>query len=419
MKDNGVFDNLKLRVGYGSLGNNAVGNYAAYSLYSQAGAVMNGQWVSGLYASSPINPNLTWEKTKTFNVALEFTMLNQRLSGYIEYYYKKTDGILTTVTLPRTGGDWSWILKNAAEVSNKGIELNLNWNDRIGDFRYGISLNYNHNKNNIDKFRGTAVSDMDLSNNIATWEGHELGSYYMYKARIIRNQNDINEIQAMLDKNSNAYQGLSVPYIKDVKDAGGKVIGKAVDAQAALGDVMFLDIDGDGKITAEGDRTIVGRNTPTDILGINLTAGWKGFDLAVYMDGAFGYKGYFGGGSNAYLSNSITMYHQVWKYMAENAWRTGNENAAYPKLNQGSLLANNVSNDTWLKSRSFWKIRNIQLGYTLPKSVSHKFYVEKLRFFGSLENFFTFTGWKGLDPESGTLSYPVMRQALIGVNVEF
>ena len=419
MKDNGIFDNLKLRVGYGSLGNNAVGNYAGYSLYSQVGAVMNGQWVSGLYSSSAINPYLTWEKTKTFNVALDFSLLNQRLSGYIEYYYKKTDGILTWVTLPGAGGDWSGVTKNAAEVSNKGIELNLNWNDRIGDFRYGIALNYNHNKNNIDKFRGTAVSDMDLNNNIATWEGHELGSYYMYKARIIRNQNDINEIQKMLDANSNAYQGLSVPYIEDVKDASGKTIGKAVNAQKALGDVMFIDQNGDGKIVADDDRTIVGRNTPTDILGINLTAGWKGFDLAVYMDGAFGYKGYFGGGSNAYLSNSITMYHQIWKHMAENAWRTGNESALYPKLNQGSLLANNTANDIWLKSRSFWKIRNIQLGYTLPKSVSHKFYVEKLRFFGSLENFFTFTGWKGLDPESGTLSYPVMRQALIGVNIEF
>lgn len=409
MKDNGIFDNLKLRVGYGSLGNNAVGNYAAYALYSQAGAVMNGQWTTGLYASSPANPRLTWEKTNTFNVALDFSMLNQRLSGYIEYYNKKTTGILYWLTLPGAGGDWSGQTTNLADVSNKGIELNLSWNDRIGDFRYGISLNYSHNKNNIDKFRGTKVTDMDLSDNIATWEGHELGSYYMYKAKIIRNQNDVNEVQRMLDSNKDAYQGLSVPYITDGK----------VNAEKALGDVMFMDLDGDGKITANGDRTIVGRNTPTDILGLNLTAGWKGFDFAVYMDGTFGYKGYFGGGSNAYLSNSITMYHQIWKYMAENTWRTGNENAEYPKFNSGSLLANNVANDIWLKSRSFWKIRNIQLGYTLPKSVTHKFYVEKLRFFGSLENFFTFTGWKGLDPESGTLSYPVMRQALIGVNVEF
>ncbi|MBR1596999.1 MAG: TonB-dependent receptor [Phocaeicola sp.] len=427
MKDNGIFDNLKFRIGYGSLGNNAVSNYAAYSLYSQKGAVMNGQWTTGLVSTSPANPYLTWEKTKTFNVALDFSMLNQRLSGYIEYYNKKTNGILYWVTLPGAGGDWNGQTTNLADVSNKGIELNLNWNDRIGEFRYGISLNYNHNKNNIDKFRGTKVADMDLnSSNIATWEGHEMGSYYMYKARIIRNQNDINEIQKMLDANPNAYSGLTVPYIEDVKDADGNNVKdadgnnlKVVNAQKALGDVMFLDQNGDGKIVADDDRTIVGRNTPTDILGINLTAGWKGFDLAVYMDGAFGYKGYFGGGSNSYLSNSITQYHQIWKYMAENAWRTGNENAAYPKLNQGSLLANNTANDIWLRSRSFWKIRNIQLGYTVPKSVSHKFYVEKLRIFGSLENFFTFTSWKGLDPESGTLSYPVMRQALIGVNVEF
>jgi hypothetical protein len=246
----------------------------------------------------------------------------------------------------------------------------------------------------------------------------------MYKSQIIRNDADVAAIQALLDRGNaaenvyNPYQGLTVPYIYSEKDASGKTIYK-VDANKAKGDVMFLDLDGDGKITADGDRTIVGRNTPTDLLGINLTAGWKGIDLGIYMDGAFGHKGYFGGDSNAYLSNCITLYHQVWKYMAENTWRAGNENSVYPKLNQGSLLANNTANTVWLKNRSFWKIRNIQLGYTLPKHITRKFYVEKLRFFGSLENFFTFTSWKGLDPESGTLEYPVMRQALIGVNVEF
>ncbi|MBQ6186315.1 MAG: TonB-dependent receptor [Prevotella sp.] len=415
LKEKGIFDDLKLRVGYGSLGNNAVSNYAAYSLYSQTGAIMNGEYLSGLYASSAANPLLTWEKTKTFNVALDFALLNQRLSGFIEYYIKKTTGALYWVTLPGAGGDWNGQTTNLADVSNKGIELNLKWNDHIGDFRYGIALNYSHNKNNVDKFRGTGVSDMDLSNNIALWEGHEIGSYYMYKSRIIRNDADIAEIQALLDRGAaaaepyNPYQGLNLPYVQD-----GKVI-----KEKALGDVMFLDLDGDGKIDADKDRTIVGCNTPSDILGINLTAGWKGIDLAIYMDGAFGHKGYFGGDSNAYLSNCITLYHQIWKYMAENAWRVGNENSVYPKLNQGTLLANSVGNDVWLKNRSFWKIRNIQLGYTLPKSITRKAYIEKLRFFASLENFFTFTSWKGLDPESGTLDYPVMRQALIGVNVEF
>ena len=409
MKNNGIFDDLKLRVGYGALGNNAVSNYAAYSLYSKAGAVLGNEYVAGLYASSPANPRLTWEKTKNFNVGLDFSLLNQRLSGYVEYYYKKTTGILYWLTLPGAGGDWNGQTTNLADVSNKGIELNIKWNDKIGDFRYGVALNFSYNKNNIDKFRGTEIADMDLSNNIATWEGHEMGSWYMYKSKMIRTQEDVNAVQAMLDKEPSAFNGLNLPYIKDGK----------VDAQAALGDVMFLDLDGDGKITADGDRTIVGRNTPNTILGINLTAGWKGFDLAIYADGAFGYKGYFGGGTNAYLSNSITMYHQIWKYMAENTWRADNVNARYPKLNNGSPLANTTANDIWLQSRNFFKIRNIQLGYTLPKNVTRKFYVEKLRIFGSLENYFTFTSWKGLDPETGSLSYPVMKQALIGVNVEF
>jgi len=235
MKDNGIFDNLKLRVGYGSLGNNAVGNYAAYSAYSVKNAVIGDAVAQGLYQSSPFNPYLTWEKTKTFTVGLDFATLGQRLTGSIEYYNKKTDGILLWVELPNAGGDWTGVTRNAAEVSNKGVELSLGWNDKIGDFRYGISLNYSHNKNNVDKFRGTEIAGQSMSGNVLTWEGHELGSYYMYRAKLIQTDADLNQLQAMLDANPKAFDGVNPQYIKTVNNQ------KVLDRNAALGDIMIED----------------------------------------------------------------------------------------------------------------------------------------------------------------------------------
>ena len=409
MKDNGIFDNLKLRVGYGSLGNNAIGNYAAFSNFGIKNTVIGDVVQQGLYASSPANPRLTWEKTKTFTVGLDFATLGQRLTGSIEYYNKKTDGILLWVELPNAGGDWSGMSTNAAEVSNKGVELNLGWNDKIGDFRYGINLNYSHNKNNIDKFRGTDIAGQSMSGNVLTWEGHELGSYYMYRAKLIETDADLNKLQAMLDANPKAFDGVNPQYITTVD--GKKVLNR----DAALGDIMIEDVNGDGVLTTE-DRDIVGHTTPNGILGINLNAGWKGIDFSVTMDGAFGHSGEM----NAdYYNNSFILVHQINEYVAENAWRKGVTGALYPRLTSKGLFANNIANTIWLKSRSFWKIRNIQLGYTLPKQITRKAYIEKLRFFASLENFFTFTGWKGLDPETAGMNYPVLKQALIGVNVEF
>jgi hypothetical protein len=190
---------------------------------------------------------------------------------------------------------------------------------------------------------------------------------------------------------------------------------KAVGGVPGKGDVLFEDINGDGIIDTN-DRTIVGNTNPTDMLGLGVTLGWKNIDFQMSMDGNFGYQGYVNGG---YLSTTVSKDHQLCKYFVENAWHEGATSAKYPMLASNGIIGTNNYNSTWVENRNYFKIRNIQLGYTLPKTISKKFWVERFRIYGSLENFFTFTSWTGIDPETDSFVYPTIRQAVIGVNVEF
>lgn len=393
MKECDWLDNLKIRASYGSLGNNSVGNYAARSTYSNATYVVNSLAQTGWKIAYLANPLLTWEKTHVADIGLDFNILNNRLSGTFDYFNKKTDGILIQLPIPRVHGTASAATTNAAEVSNRGIELTWGWNDRIGDFSYGVTMNYTHIKNTIDKFQG---EDYSLDGYKYIKEGGAIGDMYMYEAdRIIQTDADLELVNDMIASNPKAFEVL------------GRVPTK--------GDVLFKDLDHNGIIDTD-DRTVVGNTNPTDYLGLNLYAAYKGVDLSLSMDGAFGYQGYI---NESYFSTSVSKDHQISKYVVENAWREGTTNAKYPRLSSQGIIATDNYNTTWMQNRNFWKIRNIQLGYTFPKLLTQKIFVQKLRIYGSLENFFTITVWKGIDPETDNLVYPTMRQAVVGINVEF
>ncbi len=393
MKEYDWLDNLKIRASYGSLGNNSVGNYASRSTYSNATYVINGLAQTGWKIANLANPLLTWEKTNVTDIGLDFNVLNNRLSGTFDYFNKKTDGILIQLPIPSVHGTAKAATTNAAEVSNKGIELTLGWNDRIGDFSYGITMNYTHIKNTIDKFQG---EDYSLDGYKYIKEGGSIGDMYMYETdRIIQSDADLKLVDDMIAANPKAFEAL------------GRVPTK--------GDVLFKDLDHNGVIDTE-DRTVAGNTNPTDYLGLNLYVAYKGIDLSISMDGAFGYQGYI---NENYFSTSVSKDHQLSKYVVENAWREGVTNAKYPRLSSQGIIATDNNNTTWMQNRDFWKIRNIQLGYTFPKLLTQKIFVQKLRVYGSLENFFTITGWKGIDPETDNLVYPTMRQAVVGINVEF
>lgn len=393
LNDTSWLSNLKIRASYGSLGNNSVGNYSAISSYGSANYVLNNSVATGWAITALANAALTWEKTKVTDIGFDFGVLDNRLYGTFDWFNKKTEGILIQLPSPLVHGSATTPTSNAAQVTNKGVELTLGWRDNIGDFTYGVNLNYTHVTNNVDKFKGENYS---LDGIYMTKEGLPINSMYMYVAdRIIQTDEDLALVNNMLAKNPDAFSQL------------GGVPQK--------GDILFKDLNGDNMIDPTNDRDIAGNTNPEHLFGLTLSAGYKGFDFSVFMQGVTGAKGYL---NEKYFTSTVQRGYQITKEIAENSWTEGMTNAKYPKLTYQSAI-NNQANTLWIQKKDYLKIRNIQLGYTLPKSLLSKIQLEKVRLYGSLENFFTFTGYKGIDPELDNLSYPTMRQAVIGVNIEF
>lgn len=389
---------LKIRMSYGSLGNNSVGNYDYQSLYTSSGMsyVLGNALQPGLAVNAIANSLLTWESTKVFDVGLDFTLLNNRLTGVFDYFNKKTTNILITLPAPAVHGTASLPTLNSAGVSNKGFELTLTWNDRVGDFNYGISYNVTHVTNNVDKFKGTGEDGMSISGTNLIWEGHPINSQYMLKVdRILQTEADMQIVKDMLAANSNAFASYGTPQ---------------------LGDFLYQDVNGDGIINAD-DRVIVSNGpNPTWYMGLTLNATWKGFDFSMLMQSQFGAHRY---DQNLYNRPVVRWGYQLSQEVVDGRWYPGRTDASYPRLLNYTTTINTQACDFYLQSLDFLKIRNIELGYTLPSKWTKTCQIDKIRIYGTLENFFTFTGYKGFDPEVSGVAYPTMRQAVIGLNVTF
>jgi len=398
-------DNLKIRASYGSLGNNALGtdkdldgNYSAQSTFAQSNYVLGNNVVMGLRQTALANALLTWEKVNMTNIGVDFNVLNNRLGGTVEYFSRQTKDILIDLPAPLVHGSSSLPRQNAAEVSNKGIEASFTWNDWVGkDFRYNVGVNVTHIKNNVEKFKGEDV--MSLSDNRMIMEGYAINTLYALEVdRIVSNQSDLDLIQSMVD---NAPSGSTVfPYGKP-----------------QLGDVLYKDNDGNGLIN-DNDRVAIGSGkNPKWTYGLSLGASWKGIDFSMLMQGVAGIKDVYYSTLNR---STVRMGYQLNQEMIDGRWYEGRTTpATYPRLLDYSDTRNDKASTLWISDKDYLKIRNIQLGYTLPSEWTRVIHVEKLRIYGSLENFFTFTNWKGYDPEVSGIKYPTMREAVIGVNVSF
>lgn len=388
-------DNLKLRASWGGLGNNSVGNYDALAVYSKSNYSWGDQIAVGVIQDKLPNEAMTWETTYVTDIGLDFGFFKNRLNGTIDGFIKTTKGILITLPAPAVHGAATIPTTNAATVSNKGVEVSLSWNDQIGDFSYGVSGNFTYVHNNVDKFKG---DDYSLSGANMIKEGLPINAQYGYVVdRIIQTSSDMNVVNRMLMNNPDAFKTLGKP---------------------SYGDFLYKDINGDGLIN-DKDRTILSDGpTPKYLFGLNLTCGWRGIDFSMLLQGQAGAK--------------VVCYQDVdgltpvyrWGYainkdVAEGAWREGRKDATWPRLTDYTYTLNTQLSDFYLENKSFVKIRNIQLGYTLPERWTEKAHMERIRIYGSLENFFTFTKYRLLDPEVNKVDYPTIRQAVIGLNITF
>ncbi len=405
-----TLSNLKLRASYGVLGNNALrsknadieGNYDAQSLYSASNYILNNNIATGVAMQAIPNGNLTWEKTKIFNVGVDFGLANNRFTGTVEYFHKKTEDILIDLPAPLVNGNATIPRQNAGIVVNKGVEISLGWQDKIKDFSYFVNGNITFINNKVTKFKGneSAITNADMIK-----EGYSINVQYGYVVdRIVQTQQDLDFVQQLVDNTP-------------IDPSTGKPKKTFPSNRPELGDLLYKDLNGDGVIN-DDDRTIIGNGaTPKCTFGVNLGGAYKGFDFSVLLQGVTGVETYW---LDNYFRPVVRHSYQLNKKIADGRWYEGIQGSArYPRLLEFSDNRNTLISDFWIQNRSFLKIKNIQLGYTFTRTAFPSLPIERVRIYGSLENFFTFTKYDGLDPEVSGVDYSSMRQAVIGVNLSF
>lgn len=387
---------LKLRASYGSLGNNATTSYYMYqSLFATANYILNGNIAGGLAQTVLANPELTWEKTYMANIGLDFAMFNSRFSGTIDIYNKNTKGILISLPAPLEHGTSTVPNQNAGEVNNKGFEFDLRWNDRIGKVSYNVGVNMGFVNNKVTRFQGDVSS---INGVYKTQEGKPINQLYVITVdRIVRDQSDLDYVQSLVDRNPDYFATYQRP---------------------ELGDFLYRDANGDGKLDTN-DRVEIGHgNVPRITYGANLGASWNNFDFSVLFQGVADYKVYY---NNQAFRFVTVMGQSLIKDITDNSWTPENPyNSKYPLLRNNANGKNNIASDAFVHNAAYFKCKNIQLGYTIPRDVTRKFFVENLKVYASIDNLFTITDFPGLDPEVGAnVGYPSVRQYSIGLNISF
>ncbi|PSL48981.1 TonB-linked SusC/RagA family outer membrane protein [Chitinophaga niastensis] len=392
MKNVNWVNNLKIRGSWGILGNESavpVGNYYNY-LESNIAYSFEGNPVNGIYQKTGSNLNTTWEKVYMTNVGLDATFLKGKLDATIDYYVKRTEGILLDKNAPAVYG----LLPprvNAGSTRNKGIELNLTYSDKIGkDFSYNISVNVSKIKNTIVNLGGD--DNRVTGSYYIERVGQSVGSFYGYEVQGLLTADDIKNKYPLLYPN------------------------------AKPGDIKYVDANGDGKIDGN-DRRILGNDVPWLNYGANLGMSYKGFDLNVLTYGVSDVKVYFGQeASYAFFNGAGVKEYHLQRWTKDNP----NPNAAYPRiLIGGDATQNNTPISAfWLFNGAYFRIRSLSLGYTVPHIWVKKAAMQSARIYVAANNPFTFMSDKRLhdyDPEmaSGRGSYPGVKTWVVGVNVKF
>ena len=392
----GWLSNLKLRASYGTLGNNATTSYYMYQpLFATANYVLNGNIAGGFAQTVLSNPTLSWEKTHMTNVGIDFGFLNHRLSGSIELFNKDTKGILISLPAPLEHGTSQVPNQNAGEVNNKGFEIDLHWNDRIGKVSYSVGFNLGFVNNKVTRFQGDVAS---IDGVYKTQEGKPIRQLYVMTVdRIVRDQADLDYVQSLVDRNPTYFSTYQRP---------------------ELGDFLYADANGDGSLDAN-DRVEIGHGPlPRLTYGISLSAAWNGFDFSALFQGVGNHQVYY---NNQAFRFVTVMGQSLNKDITDNAWTPWNPyESKYPQLRNSADGRNNIASDAFVFNAAYFRCKNIQLGYTIPQKITRKFCVENLKVYASIDNLFTITDFPGFDPEVGAnVGYPMTRQYSLGLNLTF
>ncbi|WP_353138925.1 TonB-dependent receptor [Pseudopedobacter sp.] len=362
-------NDLKLRANYGILGTSNIGPWdwnSFITVFPQAIFGVDQNIATGMTQIRLANADLKWEKMAQFNGGFDATILNNRLQISTDFFIKETKDVLTAMQIQMvTGNNGGNPVVNAATLKNTGVELTTTWRDRIGEFGYSLGLNASYLKNKIVKlgYGRDEFTQWDTKSIV----GHPIGEWYLIKTDGLFKS--VEEVQAHRSSN-----------------------GTLIQPNAQPGDVKFVDYNDDGRIT-DADRQHCGSTIPKYQLGMNFGFDYKGFDLQLQFSGSFGFKSFNGprSGYDRFDDNS--------NYRADyDPWTPDNPNAKDPRPISGDSRNVVGNQDRWLENGGYLRIKQIALGYSLPKKALGTTF-SQVRLYVNAQNLVTFTSYKGLDPE--------------------
>jgi TonB-linked SusC/RagA family outer membrane protein len=383
--------NLKLRTSWGEVGNNRIDNY----LYTPNvtlgnGYLFDGNTVGTAYFSA-YNEEIRWETTSMFDVGLDVGLLKNALNLTFDYYYNYTRDILVDLPVSGIYGDAAAI-QNYGEVATYGWEVSANYSFKTGPVKHRLALNLSDSQNEVKRFGAESIGGYDV--NTIVKEGYPLWSYYAYRW------------DGLFQNQAEADQGPHLPGVTPKP-----------------GDIRYLDKDGDGEITEDADRFIVGNRYPRYTYGFSYGVEWNGFDFSMLWQGV-------GKRMIWVRGEAVEAFHNnnegpVFDFHLDR-WTPNNPDATYPRLTVGAESTNNAAkSDFWIQDAAYLRLKNVQLGYTLPQTLTKKIFVNNLRIYASLHNALTFSKMKGgWDPETsdaqgGGRIYPVNKVVAFGINIKF
>lgn len=396
-------NDLKVRLGWGRIGNQNVDNYRIYSTMrnDRRGYVLGADQkvVVGTTVDQMANPDLRWETTEQLNAGIDLAFMKNKFTFQVDYFNKTTRDMLINIPLPQfAGGEfnpddpstaYASILANVGRVNNKGMEAMLSFRDQFMKVNYEIGANITAVQNTVLDLGGSKYStkdyiessmDQDLKLPLCrTAEGHSIAEFYGYMVDgVYNNWSELNNGPKRADN-------------------------------PTLGDFKYVDINGDGKID-ESDRTYLGSPLPKFTYGFYVSADYKGFDLSVSVMGSYGNKIF-----------NLTKYYTMGaapdktNYSTDrlNAWTNDNHTTEPAR---GGIVNYTKPNSAFIEDGSYLRLKDIVLGYSLPTSITNKLKVSKIRVYGQIQNILTFTKYSGFDPEIGKLENQSSSNLEIGVD---
>ncbi|MFD2569512.1 SusC/RagA family TonB-linked outer membrane protein [Spirosoma soli] len=436
-----AISDLKLRGSWGKAGNQNIGLFQYQGTYGSGPSRIDNRgyvfgqtktYYDGLVLNGLPNPNLTWENQTQTDIGLDAGFLNGRLTFTADYYVRTSSGFLLNVNVPSQTG-FSTATRNVGSIQNSGLELGLEYRESSRDFKYGISANLTTVKNKILSFADGLTSVGNFSDlgfpNFGTnlWTtftqsqvGGEVGAFYGFRsAGIFQTQEEINALNAVAVTNfgvGSFYQASST----------------------SPGDRKFVDTNGDGRV-GEDDRVIIGSPIPKFFGGVNFDGSYKQFDFSMFWYASVGNDilNYAKRNLESLATNGGVGVENVSEDFYLNRWTETNRSTTYARAVREDKSGNTRVSDVYIEDGSFLRLRNLQIGYTLPAALLRKLTLSRVRVYVSGQNLLTFTKYSGLDPEIGQVSdpnngstsatvkgvdvgnYPTSRFYTLGLNVQF